>query len=329
MVDAKSIGVALGGGLLAAEATGVTNIVGGGGSAVPGMGRLIPIPGGGGGGGETTIDFPEIPGVGSGAGSVTDEFSDTVSELVTSQNREMASLLKEMNNLEEEVNQTVSDTTDTAGTVTDFFGGYPGPGTNPFRWGSNQPGPGPSPGEGKDPESAYSLQTDYTGPFSGTVRGGAEIFDETGDTLGGVLNFSERSGRTVGQAGRLLGTGTANTRGTFQSGRGKIQLPGGQDIFALGKDVAKDVSSVDDVANSVSGGISGVFGIGGGKNNQGRNRTENQREKSGGASGRVEQKIKDRVSVRSGGSKPTTSDASPVNVGGAGSGGSLSDVIGL
>lgn len=107
-------------------------------------------------------------------------------------------------------------------------------------------------GATSDGDDTYDLQTDYTGPGREFVRGGAETLQEGGDavkeTVGGggdvvndIVDFSGKTGETVREAGSLLLTGEADTSNTHARDRGRVGLdfsgdgnPGGKLSERLG-----------------------------------------------------------------------------------------------
>jgi hypothetical protein len=75
-----------------------------------------------------------------------------------------------------------------------------------------------------DNSDSYDLQKDYGGPFAEVIGGGAETLEETGNVVNeardaptDAVEWSARSGRTVGEAWRLVTTGEATGDGTFAS----------------------------------------------------------------------------------------------------------------
>jgi len=209
MVETETAALALGGGVLATEALGLTNFSGGGGgvnprvlqaaleSASSGAGQVIPVPSGDGGGGS-----------GAPTGQVLE-------------------LAMEVGKLQGQVPDTggagerLSDTVDRG---RDFIrvptGGDPS--------GGNRGGPNPSGGPSRYEELAadnregdtFDLQ-DLRNPKQG-VQGG-DVIAATGeggkafaDTTSGTVDTLKKTGNTFAQAGRALTGKRYSTENTFQ-----------------------------------------------------------------------------------------------------------------
>lgn len=86
-------------------------------------------------------------------------------------------------------------------------------------------------GDGGGGDGDYTLQDDYNGAFSEYVKGGAETLEQTGnvvsegrDAPGDAASFAGKTGETVREAGKLLLTGEADTSNTHARDRGRVGL---------------------------------------------------------------------------------------------------------
>lgn len=231
MVETSTAVLAGIGGLIATEATGVTNLSGGGGESPlpaqlpggggPSVGELFALAQSAGGAGETVTRVVESGGGDSGAA-----IANAFAQIQQSQTEALERVAESSGGGGTTVVETVREATGTdTGRSDPGRGRQEGPG-----------GFGLSPRQqaaamvGRDP---FGLQA-TTEPGS-RVGQAAEALNQAGQLPGKAADFSGRSGRTVGEAFSLLTTGKADTEGTFQEGRGEVGLDFSDDGDAGGK----------------------------------------------------------------------------------------------
>lgn len=272
-------------GFAATEATGVTNVTGGGsgrGSGGPSLGDIANV---------VEANQADTPDMGSLAQAVAQATeSGTTVVRAGGEGSSSGGIQAAIQALREQ-RQQVEDTTNTVKETTDLLAeirqwreeNIPTPdrdrdqnqdGSNGSSGGSG--GGGGSGGNGSRTQGSdgYDIQTDYDGMFSEEVRGGAEILNQSGGVIdavtsapGDAAGFAGASGRTIGEAWDLVTKGRADTSGTLAKDRGEVMLdfsgdgnPGGKlsdRIPFFGGD-DQDSSSDDGSSSSSSSSSSGA-----------------------------------------------------------------------
>lgn len=249
MVKGSTIALVGIGGLVAADATGI--IGGGGGNQESPLPPVIPGSGSGADLGEvaalmqskTGESVTRVINTGEGSAGMGASIAQAMAQMQDSQNETLATVMQATSGGDGGGNPTVPDTPNWR----DYVPGSAGPDTSSSDPG-NTGGSGPG-GYGITPrqKAAYQSGRDPFGLQATTKPGSpvgkaAESLRAAGDTVTDVAGaptdaakWAGKSGRTFGESINLLTTGSADTSGTFQEGRGEVGLDFSGDGEAGGK----------------------------------------------------------------------------------------------